>query len=544
MFRLCSSDLSRPLLLTQRVRATPTDRSLANVNSGDKTSGSADWTWFDDLNPEALRLAGEATVKLLETAHRWVHRRVERVEFVNHSVARHRISVDFTLPEGVNPVATLHGKDVYVVPLFMLEKPATEPVSRDDAPGVPADQAFIAPYSNIDIRDARHGVLSLNTHAQNANLGGQVLSILADRAVGDKAKIDENLRRMISGIAIRGSRSDAADLGHVLHPTEKLASNDPRHHLIGCGQFTEFAHALATHDLVAAWFIGDLPPRSVVKIAFDEQMQTHPLKLHERIRRDIGWKSARYHINLTEIGAAASYHVEVSLPPELELNEIGLLGEHYEYGWQGLPTPGKQRQLRDSASSDDVLDPDGFFVRRAEKDQLGTIYLRNPDTRRVGTAWVKVRARRHGFLSGAIVASILTTGILALYAFHASELVKSAAASSSSEILLVLPAVLAAYIARPDDHVMTSYLLRGARYVLVLDGCLPVLAALRLLTLSQHDKHPAHTLLAALIPLTILSALSVLIFALSLVFPRPHEKQRYVVRSMPGPLSGAAKPTR
>jgi hypothetical protein len=414
----------------------------------------------------------------------------------------------------------------------MLEKPIVEYVSRDKDPEIPPDKAYIAPYSSIDISDSDDRVSYLNTHSQNARLGAQLLNILADQAIGPGLTLGKELRDRISGIAISDTRRAAPDLTYVLYSDEAVAETDPRHFLRKPGPFRELAHALATHDIVTAWFVGDeLPSRSVVKITFDESLHAHKLSIGARFMRTIGWKSARYHINLTEIGAAASYHVEVSLPRDLELNEIGLLGEHYEYGWRGLPR---------RATQDDVRDPDGFFVRRAKKGQLGTLYLRNPNSRRVGTAWVKVRARRQGFLSGALVASLLTTGILVLYKYHARELVHDAAASSSSELLLVLPAILAAYIARPDDHIITTYLLRSARYVLMAVGCLPVLVALRLLTLSPHDKYPTHTLLTVLTPVTFASAASVAIFIASLIFPLPHTRPRYIVRQVSEPPEAPA----
>jgi len=76
-------------------------------------------------------------------------------------------------------------------------------------------------------------------------------------------------------------------------------------------------------------------------------------------------------------------------------------------------------------------------------------------------------------------------------------------------------------------------MLTWARVALSLDGALPFIAVVRLLTISSQDPHLQPTLKSTWSLLAWLSIAFVGLFAVSNIFPRPHGPSRYIVTAPP-----------
>ena len=463
--------------------------------------------WLEELPPETLALAGEYTLALLVDAHRWIHRRVERVELLDDRVARHRVSLDFSLPDNTPRVAEWNHTPVFLAPLFFLPK---------DHPNREQNERSVrAVYSAVDLVAAEGTSLPLITRHEGSTIAGAALHAQARRILGPD--IDEDLKESIFRIAVLDSLYDGTPALHYVME-EQCNKEDPRTKLRGDPTFTELAYAFALHWLVVEPIISPHPPeRSIVKFAYNKLSQAERGPIHVQIRRALGWKSTVFWTRLTQIGAAASYHLEITAPPELEMTEMGLFGQRYKLGWRGVREPSQMRRP----------DPKNQYIRQVECTTEGHVYLPDNPDRRVGAAWVKLRVRRLGFLNAALLAAMVISFILFVYAGNAEDIIHATqlgGSSSAVTVLLLLPTILAAFIARPGEHAMTANMLRVLRLLLVADGGLSFIAAIVLLrTRANPTPHDLHDLIDWLNWLARGSLVFVVLFLLSNVFPQPHD---------------------
>jgi hypothetical protein len=345
----------------------------------------------------------------------------------------------------------------------------------------------------------------------------------AERAL--KKSVPKRLKEEILKIPYR-SRLDLAEALKYLFEEKPVFWWDLRHKLRKDDIFPELAYALASHSIIVCVFYGP-PGRSIHKLSYDEPLN-EGFSIKKRIRRSLGLNSERYAVPLNEIGASASYHVEMEIPDGLLINAVSLVGKPYRW-YTDLKN--KQNQ--------------SYSIRQVGKVTEGKIYIPEPlPGRRVGLAWVKLRAQRSGFLFGGLVASMLITLTLAVGAFAVPVVIQGHQSEAATATLLLLPAILAAYIARPGEHAITARMLRWARYALLLDGMLPVVAVLLLITTQTHEesairKAEDFTLLGALklgepsalwIGLAAFSLIFILLFAWTNYSPRPRGETVYFPR--------------
>ena len=492
--------------------------------------------WGAELDDAALRTAGRATYELLVNSELWIHRRVDRIAFKDYSSAIHQTSVDFTLPVPLAQVAQDRGEAIYVAPLFLLLKDARA-LLGDDSRTMP-----VAPYTCIDLTDETGRSLPLLTRRQRTQIAAVALLRAAGRA--NKAAIPPGtLRTRIADIATSDSTRDAPALDYVMH--QPTCENDIRETLRDDPTFRELAFMLARFSPVICLFNDKPSDRCIVKLRYHEETNTGIARAGGRIRRSLGWKSQQFFVAIPTIGACSSYHVEVDVPQELELTELGLVGTRYELADHDISaiSSGKDYYIRQTEKR---LWPQSFNIPNS-------IYVPSAHVPRHGAAWVKLRARREGFLRGALVASLATTLVLTFAAANAiaithAESPGNGKSDATTALLLLLPTILAAYVVRPGEHAITGKTLRFARLALTIDGALPFIAAARLLTYSDttvkhvtrrvgaHLVHTSivvpsnpHGLQVLWIVLASVSAVFALLFCLSYYLPRPHAKPQYVV---------------
>jgi hypothetical protein len=430
---------------------------------------------------------------LFERPERWIHRRVERIYYKDFLSAHHQVSVDFTLPAGMPPVSRFDGHDVHIAPLFLLRKSATRPLYTGRRPR----RRFVAfgkrrsvydmrdsewlvarrhlgrwtsrlrraipsaEYFNVGLCDQDGNRQPLISRQQSKLLATVMLWESAERVLD--ARLPPTLRNQIAAIANREWRYLAGPLRYVFHT--RVSKGDPRAKLQASQAFRELAYTLASHYIVASVFTQSAPPRRIYKLSYEEATSAGGGK----VRRWLGWKSEQFFVPLTEIGAAASYTVEVDFPDGVQGNAVGLVGMRYESFGRRLP----QRRAEDS----------DYHIQQIDNVTKGTIYIPNTlPGRRVGASWVKLRAKRSGFLSHAFLGSLVITLVLLLATAVSSHIVDNNTPDAAMAVLLLLPAVLAAFIARPDEHAITARMLNAPRIALLANGLLLFLAAICLLS--------------------------------------------------------------
>ena len=471
--------------------------------------------WLPDLPDESLGQAGALTLALLVDAEKWIHRRVERVELSDDRMARHRVSVDFSLPLDLMEVAKFAGKPVYLAPLFLLPK-------DDHTRAQVGEQSTRAVYSALDYCDGTTSTsLPLVNRRQATKIAAAALLVRARKTAS--STLEDELEDYITGIAVRDSVFGTVSLDFVL--TEPCDEHDPRTSLRTDPVFTELAYAFASHWLVVQPLVCDHhpPERSIVKLAYNKRSQSTHEAFGVETRKGLGWKSTIFQTRLTQIGGAASYHLEIKAPPDLEMTEVGLFGQLYQVGWRGLSDRGGE--MRHPS-------PENYYVRQPEVTTEAHIYLPDAPGRRIGAAWVKLRARRSGgFLTGALLATFVISLTLFLYASFVDDIIRATKPGGSSAAvtaLLILPTLLAAYIAKPGEHAITGKILRLLRLVLVLDGGLPFVAAILIVKTSPNaTNHDIYVLEVWLYVLAGISVAFIIVFFISNLLPQPHGTWEY-----------------
>jgi hypothetical protein len=444
----------------------------------------ADWEWADNIDATALRRMAQVTRVLFAQPERWIHRRVDRISFKDHQVAHHKVSVDFTLPAGVPPIGKIDGEDIYIAPLFLLAKDAPHPPregrrSRRRLPGFGRGRPDhvkptipTAPYSNLDFTDQNGRRIPLITRRQSGLLAKAVLLDDAERILGKP--VAKELGEKISALPSRSWPDLAEVLSWILEEPAYWWC-DPRIKLREDETFPELAYTIASHSIVACLLVDGPPRRSLYKLSYDEQLDESfsPRKGHWR--QSLGWKPEQYSVPLNEVGGSASYHVEIEVPKELLIDSVNLFGKRYR--WFG-------GNLLDRANRD-------YAIQQAGSASEGKIYIPQPlPGRRFGVAWVNFRMRRSGFLISAFMTSFVIMVMLIVAAFAVPVVAQENQSESAAAALLLVPALVAVYIARPGEHPITTKMLRRARFALVIDAIIPVFAVFLLIATLHTEADP------------------------------------------------------
>jgi hypothetical protein len=171
--------------------------------------------------------------------------------------------------------------------------------------------------------------------------------------------------------------------------------------------------------------------RRIVKFAFDEPIDPGTRDL----RSFLGLEPTEYAIDVPALGDAESYHLEVEAPDGLNILSGTL-----------VTTPANEQP----AVSTGGLAIAHFHEAVAEPAS--------------GSATIAFRPQLRGFLRASLMVSLLATTLLLLgFLFPGSVESVEHQADAGAAILLIIPATLAASIARPTEHVLASHVLLGPR---------------------------------------------------------------------------------
>ena len=234
----------------------------------------------------------------------------------------------------------------------------------------------------------------------------------------------------------------------------------------------------------------------------------HDLRLpwpeHPNWLVELGALSQQRTFKPVSIGRARSTHVEFVAPDDMDLVSSSLHGTQYD------TLSDSHQELRLQAFS---------YERSRERAELHVTLLAGseihdwsavtPEAGRVltphekrtqlqiegasdsATATVSLLPRRSGTVPAAGIASIATAITLGLFASRLREL----DGQTSAAVLLLLPAVLAAYLSRPGEHRFTTRALRAIRILAMISAscavALSVMIAGGLLTTEVKPKSPA-----------------------------------------------------
>jgi hypothetical protein len=369
----------------------------------------------------------------------------------------------------MEPVGTFEGCPVYAAPLFLLPREHPRPLREG-----PVDYWWTAwrrksrqrrvpqaLFSDVAFTNQDGQSQPLATRRQCSLIAGAMLHRAACEALGESP--DADLRADIARLAA-GPVGERKQLLRrlVVRKVNGAASGLTE---LGNSEFAQLAGLVATHLPIVCLCKTQAPGRGIITLSYTEAVEVHKSPFRTKLWRSVGWRSDHLTAEISELGASESNHVEVLIPEELQVNYVALKGKRYglaNVDWPELP--------------ETLTEPN---ICQVEAARSGNVHLKElPYSRRVGHVLVGLRVHKTKFLTGAFFVSLFTTVTLWLLAEIAPDILKSNVAETQIAGLLVIPSIVAAYIVRPGEHVLTARMLRAARYFLVANTTLAVLGAL------------------------------------------------------------------
>jgi hypothetical protein len=192
--------------------------------------------------------------------------------------------------------------------------------------------------------------------------------------------------------------------------------------------------------------LGDGNPRSFVR------------RLMARLANATGLAAIDLFVDSPYIRGSQTYHMQVDSPPAVEARGIRLLAR---------------------------LGPGEAVVDERHREHGAHLYLANAQVEEMLPTVVTLRVGRRGFLTLSWLTSLLIAGLL--WAFHEQWAAAALEPEATVAALLIIPALLTAFVLRPGEHPLASRLLFGVRILVGLGGLLAVAAALAAIGVRPTD---------------------------------------------------------
>lgn len=486
------------------------------------------------------RLLGATVLRLLRKREEWIHRRVESVSVADPVVTERRVSVDFSLgpsgPVGVNG----DGQEIHFIPLTFMRK---------------------EPMVKFSLMDETGKAMPILTYHQNSMVSLSVLVVLGEALARSPESgitksafpipqdVVQDLKTVVAGDPLTTRR--ACERIENRRCRDQMTDNSIlwRGFLAGDPEFMKAVELFSNLFLLIVPLIGEAGVRRILKYSFEEHGDQPKLKLPGPVRpivrawarliagkssdkvryrswivwlaRGVGWWPMASRIRVPLMGEAGMYHFEVEAAEGLQITLAQL--------W-----------------TDPRSDEEGNEVPPRLVDQCATSRQRVHLYSRVNeSGFVVVAARPRGFtiVRTGLMASVLSVIVLGVACAFAGPLLENVGAAIS--VLLLAPAVLAAYIARPIAQPATNEAVFGLRMLATFSGVWPLLAALNLAAGTDCNTvaaRPGHTVesvctgwtyqqdgLWLLLALAVVNCLLLLIYLTRV--NRPPEQQREKVHS-------------
>jgi len=401
--------------------------------------------------PRAAKVAdadvlGSVAVQLALAFPAWVRRRRFVVSYVDDTTIHQRMSVDFSLPEPSwfwTPDPPQPGTVLYV-PLHILVKETLDRFSISDEQGrrltmLPrADNGALAVAGLLPMVVA----LSAGHNLSVAQLKAALSEVVTGRQTrpGDPAKA--RVRAQLDGVL-----------------AEVLTREDETRSLV--------------EDLAGGFLM--LVPVTyapgvdrLLKAEWDLPNYWHGQRDKRRIRRhaqsalaSVGWADKVQRIPDLQFGWARTTHVEIVSPAEVRMSEASLNVTQYD---PNLRAPVVTRGLRTAfekpcatlnASPRIAFDPYEPDVERREQ-AIGELLQCRGD---IGSVDLLFRSPAHGVLLATTTASAVIVALL----WFVQGTLATLDRQTTSAVLLIFPAILAAYLLRQGEHEFARRLLVGVR---------------------------------------------------------------------------------
>jgi hypothetical protein len=258
------------------------------------------WSEHVGLKPEFYE--GLDVYHFMMDVRRWVHRRVEQVEFIDDRSVRRRVSVDFELPEN-EPSRQINWTPMDLVPLALLRK---------------------QPLVGFDLHDEAGLSIPLFTRQQNAFVAWSLLAAVGEAAArngGFPLPLPLDVLSDLRLISSERPTQAARALRTFIKPGRR-ESKPLRRALMRDEVFSSLAEALTDNFLLLVLVEHGESTRRIFKFSYVEPLPWPPFRLlFRQDPRGLVWLT-RLRLGLTpipldfevpSINEAGSFHFEVRL---------------------------------------------------------------------------------------------------------------------------------------------------------------------------------------------------------------------------------------
>lgn len=425
------------------------------------------------------RPVGAFTLRLLRSPDGWIHRRVESVTVTDPVVHERRVSLDFTLSPAAPVVVNGKGEEVHFLPLAFMDK---------------------RPMTRFSVMDEQGSPLPVLTSRRNGALALSILVVLAEALAGPEDSpipaeafplpedVIDDLWSVVFDDPRKMEELRAIILSEPFQPQMDSRSLAWRRFLAHDQEFMKAVAFFSRLFLLTVALTGKTGVRRIVKYSFEEHGTQPKLELPVPLRwlvqgwarivsgrgrpegveyrpwwlwlqRAIGWKPMATSVDLPSMLFSGGYHFEVEAPEGLQITLARLCTN------------------------------DGEVV-----DQCVTSHQRvHLYTRGNGPGYAVVATRPRVFTivrSGFMVSLFALASVAGAFALAGPTNEDLGPAVS---LLLLVPAGLAAYSAKPVAQPSTNEAVFGLRLMTTLAGVWPLLAAFVLIAGTQCHTVAAKT---------------------------------------------------
>ena len=440
------------------------------------------WGWAAELTSEELERFAPASLELLRRGNDWVNRRVETIELIDDRSVRLQVSVDFRLPEHLPGALELVGERTHFVPLTYLPR-------RTD-------------LTYFDVKDEDGRSLPLLNRTDNGMITGAILGLAAERALdrsGARSRgveLAADLRAYLAGIPTQPTDVAKGLVRTVLNAENRQAYTDPAvaRIVLRDAWLRALLAVCVSSSVVHVPLVARGGQRRILKISWEERWRTkspvegrrggtRAMRGLRTASRWMGWRPYSPFLERPHIGDAESYHVQIAVPPDVEMTEAGLVTAPPAWALNTLFVGTRRPPKPPEDETSRRFEPFARgFTQRAH------LYVDQSHQHRIGFLWIRLRASRQGFLSGAVLTAMLVTAVLTLFAFRADAIVGQS--EPAAALLLLVPALIAGFLVRSGEHAMSRRLLTGPRRLTTVLAALPLLASALLVAMPADEPPP------------------------------------------------------
>lgn len=392
----------------------------------------------EESPPDAFEVSCRQAATLVLPGSDWIHRRVQSIHYVEPELVQVRLSIDFTLPEGCR---CSH------VPITVLPK--------------------WPPLYRFDYLDAEGRSVPLLTSAENGTADWALMSAFTEMVLPSLSADQEYLSAL--ELLTKGPETNLEDAFDTFFTRisearrTRSVDRDALERLIDLGA--------ALTDSTLLWFpvrrcAGE---RMVAKLAYMSPAYSGP-PMYLRILRSLSWAQPIESLPLRHVGADASYHVELEAPPVLVIRDLDPT-----FWWlTDDPQEAAEDRERSTQAAEEVgLRPDQHFDYEG---RFAHVYISG--RRPMGAElFYRFAPARSGFISAALLSSLLVAVFVALLYLKRDALSKPGDLDGAVALLALVPALIGYFVFRPSDPPLVRRYLLGVQALAMLSALVPIVMA-------------------------------------------------------------------